>query len=199
MTMRLTLPEPESDDLPADQVLATILAGALEPATRRLLLAAAAGDVRLLRALVLTGLAVGDLTNTDAGWNWSAATSRIGRLADAVDARAARASGEQLAALRTLTAPWSRPHAIADDALGERPLATGDGAVKLTVREQQILSLLASGLTAVAIGRRLRLSPRTVAKHQERIYRKFGTSDRLTTVLRAQRLGLLPVFAAEGE
>jgi len=197
--MRLTLPEPESDDLAADQVLATFLAGALEPATRRLLLTAAAGDARLLRALVLTGLAVGDLTNTDAGWNWSATTSRIGRLADAVDARAARLSAEQLTALRTLTGPWSRPHAIADDALGGRLLSTSDGAVKLTVREQQILSLLAGGLTAVAIGRRLRLSPRTVAKHQERIYRKFGTSDRLTTVLRAQRLGLLPVFAAEGE
>jgi ATP/maltotriose-dependent transcriptional regulator MalT len=31
-----------------------------------------------------------------------------------------------------------------------------------------------------------------VNKHLERLYRKLGTSDRLTTVLRAQALGLLP-------
>jgi DNA-binding NarL/FixJ family response regulator len=61
----------------------------------------------------------------------------------------------------------------------------------LTRRERQILVLLGEGLTARSIGRRLELSPRTVAKYQQRIYRKFGTSDRLTTVLRAQRLGLL--------
>jgi DNA-binding NarL/FixJ family response regulator len=64
--------------------------------------------------------------------------------------------------------------------------------LNVTRREQQILVLLSGGLTARAIGHRLGLSPRTVAKYQQRIYRKFGTCDRLTTVLRAQRLGLLP-------
>jgi DNA-binding NarL/FixJ family response regulator len=63
--------------------------------------------------------------------------------------------------------------------------------LNLTRREQEILVVLSEGLTAQAIARRLGLSPRTVAKYQQRIYRKFGTSDRLTTVLRAQRLGLL--------
>lgn len=75
-----------------------------------------------------------------------------------------------------------------------RPAAPG-ADFDLTRREQQILVLLSEGLTAQAIGRRLDLSPRTVAKYQQRIYRKFGTSDRLTTVLRAQRLGLLVAAA----
>ncbi|WP_367658021.1 response regulator transcription factor [Streptomyces sp. TG1A-8] len=52
--------------------------------------------------------------------------------------------------------------------------------------------LLADALTADSIGRRLGISTRTVHKHVENLYRKLGTRDRVGTVLRAQRLGLLP-------
>jgi len=45
---------------------------------------------------------------------------------------------------------------------------------------------------AAAIARRLAISPRTVTKHLENLYRKLGTCDRLTTVLTAQRLNLVP-------
>jgi len=33
---------------------------------------------------------------------------------------------------------------------------------------------------------------RTVHKHVESLYRKLGTRDRVSTVLRAQEIGLLP-------
>ncbi|WP_030379132.1 MULTISPECIES: helix-turn-helix transcriptional regulator [unclassified Streptomyces] len=66
---------------------------------------------------------------------------------------------------------------------------------RLTPREVTVLLLLAEALTADAIGRRLGISPRTVHKHVENLYRKLGTRDRVDTVLRAQRLGLLPVPA----
>ncbi|MER6737901.1 LuxR C-terminal-related transcriptional regulator [Streptomyces puniciscabiei] len=62
----------------------------------------------------------------------------------------------------------------------------------LTPRESAVLLLLTDALTADAIGRRLGISVRTVHKHVENIYRKLGTRDRLGTVLRAQRLGLVP-------
>ena len=62
---------------------------------------------------------------------------------------------------------------------------------RLTPRELIVLSLLADGLTAAAISQRLGISPHTVTKHQEHLYRKLGVSDRLTAVLRGQRLGLL--------
>lgn len=62
---------------------------------------------------------------------------------------------------------------------------------ELSGRELTVLNLLPTGLTTAAIARRLSISPRTVDKHLENIYRKLGTSDRLTTVLRAQRLQLL--------
>lgn len=64
--------------------------------------------------------------------------------------------------------------------------------LKITPRELVILAALADGLTASAIARRLNISARTVTKHQENLYRKLGTTDRLTTVLRAQYFGLLP-------
>ncbi|WP_407661348.1 LuxR C-terminal-related transcriptional regulator [Frankia nepalensis] len=53
-------------------------------------------------------------------------------------------------------------------------------------------------MTAGATARRLAISERTVGKHLERLYRKLGVTDRLTAVLRAQRLGLLPPPAPGG-
>lgn len=66
----------------------------------------------------------------------------------------------------------------------------------LTPRELSVLLLLTDALTAAAIGRRLGISDRTVHKHVENIYRKLGTRDRISTVLRAQRLGLVPTPSA---
>ncbi|MEU4211539.1 helix-turn-helix transcriptional regulator [Streptomyces sp. NPDC026206] len=62
----------------------------------------------------------------------------------------------------------------------------------LTPREVDVLALLADALTAAAISRRLGISVRTVQKHTENIYRKLGTRDRVTTVLRAQACRIIP-------
>jgi len=72
------------------------------------------------------------------------------------------------------------------------PLAAADG-IGLTARELEVLQLVAVGLTSQAAGRRLRISPRTVDKHRESIYRKLGRHDRLSAVQRAQELGILPL------
>ena len=65
-------------------------------------------------------------------------------------------------------------------------------APALTPRERLVLDLLARGSTAEGIAARLAISPRTVHKHQENLYRKLGACDRLSAVLAAQRVGLLP-------
>jgi DNA-binding NarL/FixJ family response regulator len=65
-------------------------------------------------------------------------------------------------------------------------------AAPITDRERAVLDLMADGLIAAAIARRLDISPRTVSKHIESIYRKLGTHDRTTTVLRGQAMGFLP-------
>ena len=65
------------------------------------------------------------------------------------------------------------------------------GEVALTPRETAVLTGIADGLTAEAVGRRLAISPRTVHKHLERAYTKLGVGDRVSAVLRAGRLGIL--------
>lgn len=72
---------------------------------------------------------------------------------------------------------------------GQAPDADTPG---LSPRERVVLTLLAEGRTAEAMARRLGISPRTVHKHQEHLYRKLGAVDRLSAVLAAQRRGLLP-------
>ncbi|MFH0521404.1 response regulator transcription factor [Streptomyces sp. M41] len=63
----------------------------------------------------------------------------------------------------------------------------------ITPRELTVLGLLAEGLTAAATARRLNISVHTVTKHRENLYRKLGCNDRITTVLMAQELGLVPL------
>jgi DNA-binding CsgD family transcriptional regulator len=54
----------------------------------------------------------------------------------------------------------------------------------LTEREIQILRLVADGRTNASIAHALEVSPRTVAKHLEHIYRKFSVSSRAAAVSR---------------
>jgi DNA-binding CsgD family transcriptional regulator len=67
------------------------------------------------------------------------------------------------------------------------------GGPTLTPRERLVLDMLAAGSTAEGIAARLAISPRTVHKHQENLYRKLGACDRLSAVLSAQQLGLVPI------
>jgi DNA-binding CsgD family transcriptional regulator len=61
----------------------------------------------------------------------------------------------------------------------------------LTAREHLILHLLDDGLSAQGIAGRLVLSPRTVHKHIERIYRKLDAHDRVTALATARERGIL--------
>jgi DNA-binding NarL/FixJ family response regulator len=59
----------------------------------------------------------------------------------------------------------------------------GDGSSdQLTAREQQVLDLVAEGLTNAQIAERLFLSPRTVTVHVSAILRKLGASTRTEAV-----------------
>jgi DNA-binding CsgD family transcriptional regulator len=55
----------------------------------------------------------------------------------------------------------------------------------LTGREAEILRLVAAGRTNTAIARTLEVSPRTIAKHLEHIYRKLGVTSRAAAVSRS--------------
>jgi two-component system, NarL family, nitrate/nitrite response regulator NarL len=61
----------------------------------------------------------------------------------------------------------------------------------LSERERQVLEMIAEGLLAPEIGRRLYLSPATVKSHLQSLYDKLGVSDRAAAVAEAMRRGLL--------
>jgi DNA-binding NarL/FixJ family response regulator len=71
---------------------------------------------------------------------------------------------------------------------GEDALAEG---AALTRREQEVLRLMAEGLSQIAIASQLYISPNTVATHIQRILSKLDVHSRAGAVARAYRLGLV--------
>lgn len=57
-----------------------------------------------------------------------------------------------------------------------------EGHADLTPREMRTLELVAKGYTNTAIAHTLDISPRTVAKHLEHIYRKLGVQNRAAAI-----------------
>jgi len=61
----------------------------------------------------------------------------------------------------------------------------------LSEREQEVLSLIATGSTNKEIAEHLHLSPHTVKEHTSAIYRKLGVRNRAEATRQAQRLKIL--------
>jgi DNA-binding NarL/FixJ family response regulator len=64
-------------------------------------------------------------------------------------------------------------------------------AVALTPREQEVLTLLAEGVTTDDIASRLYLSRNTIRNHVQRVLSKLGAHSRLEAVVIASRDGLI--------
>lgn len=64
-------------------------------------------------------------------------------------------------------------------------------AAALTVRERDVLRLLADGLSNREIADRLVVSPETVKSHLASVFNKLGTGSRVRAALIAERVGLL--------
>jgi predicted ATPase/DNA-binding CsgD family transcriptional regulator len=77
--------------------------------------------------------------------------------------------------------------------LDREPLARRTSAVEspLSSREQEILQLVAEGMTSRQIGQKLFLSPRTVDHHLTSIFNKLGVGSRAKAVALATQRGLL--------
>ena len=72
--------------------------------------------------------------------------------------------------------------------VGRAPAAARNG---LTPREQEVLTLLADGLSQAAIAGVLVIAPKTVATHIERILEKLGVHSRAEAVAAAYRHALV--------
>jgi len=84
----------------------------------------------------------------------------------------------------------SRVITIAGDvSLGASGESRTRSVLALSRREKEVLSLLAQGLSNVAIGKKLFISPVTVKVHVRHIFEKLGVRSRAEAALRAGQLG----------
>jgi DNA-binding CsgD family transcriptional regulator len=60
-------------------------------------------------------------------------------------------------------------------------------AAVLTPREEEVLTLVARGLTNVEVASELEIAPRTVGKHLEHVYEKLAARTRTGAVARWQK------------
>ena len=70
-------------------------------------------------------------------------------------------------------------------------LRGGDASTKLTPREHEVLKLIAKGLSAPDVGKRLYIETSTVKSHLQNTYGKLGVSERAAAVAEGMRRGLL--------
>lgn len=70
---------------------------------------------------------------------------------------------------------------------------------ELSMREKDVLQLIAKGYTNHEIAQRLFISPHTVKNHVSRIYQKIGIDDRTKVALWAVRAGVVSLDAGDDE
>lgn len=98
--------------------------------------------------------------------------------------RAVRAAAAGETILGAAAAQHLAHHLAAPPAPAERRV------LGLTDREQEILELIAAGLTNAAITQRLGLSPKTVRNYTSAIFGKLGVETRADAIARARAEGL---------
>jgi DNA-binding NarL/FixJ family response regulator len=71
------------------------------------------------------------------------------------------------------------------------PLASPGRSLRLTVREREVLHLLAGGTSTAAIGQRLQIARNTARAHVQRVIEKLGAHSKLEAVAVARRTGII--------
>ncbi|MHB8659826.1 MAG: response regulator [Solirubrobacteraceae bacterium] len=83
------------------------------------------------------------------------------------------------------------PPGLHSGLVGEIHARGATDAPSLTIREREVLALVAAGDSAPEIARRLHLSTGTVKTHLQHLYEKLKVNDRAAAVAEAMRRGLL--------
>jgi DNA-binding NarL/FixJ family response regulator len=86
---------------------------------------------------------------------------------------------------------WAIEYALEQEATPEPAATPQTHPAGLSVREVDVLRLVAAGLTNAEVAERLFLSPRTVDWHLSSIYRKLGLHSRAEATRFAAEHGLL--------
>ena len=103
---------------------------------------------------------------------------------DVVSAVRLAASGE------SVLSPELATSMLADVKKGGRGAGNGDAPV-ISAREEEVLQLVADGLSLPEVAAALYISVKTVKNHLASIYAKLDARDRTQAVLRAVRMGII--------
>jgi DNA-binding CsgD family transcriptional regulator/tetratricopeptide (TPR) repeat protein len=136
----------------------------------------------------------GDWPGAAAAWDrlgrrYDAALARLGS-SDEAGLRHALAAFDELDARSSAAMARRRMKELGVKAIprGPRP-ATRAAPARLTAREQEVLALLAEGLSDREISRRLFISERTVHHHVSAVLAKIGVSSRTAAARESARMG----------
>jgi two-component system, NarL family, nitrate/nitrite response regulator NarL len=83
------------------------------------------------------------------------------------------------------------PPSLAGSVVDEIRLRSTDRPPHLSPREQEVLKMIAEGMSVPAIAGQLHLAPTTIKTHVGTLYEKLGVSDRAAAVAEAMRRKLL--------
>ena len=104
-------------------------------------------------------------------------------ITDVVSAVTLAASGE------SVLSPHLAMSMLAD--VKKTPIDPGNGHAPVSAREEQVLQLVADGLSLPEVAAELFISVKTVKNHLASIYAKLDARDRTQAVLRAVRMGII--------
>jgi DNA-binding NarL/FixJ family response regulator len=104
-------------------------------------------------------------------------------IADVVSAVRLAASGE------SVLSPDLAMSMLAD--VKKTPIDPGNGHAPVSAREEQVLQLVADGMSLPEVAAELYISVKTVKNHLASIYAKLDARDRTQAVLRAVRMGII--------
>ncbi|MGI8984284.1 MAG: response regulator [Acidimicrobiales bacterium] len=104
-------------------------------------------------------------------------------ITDVVSAVRLAASGE------SVLSPDLAMSMLAD--VKKAPIDPGNGHSPVSAREEQVLQLVADGLSLPEVAAELYISVKTVKNHLASIYAKLDARDRTQAVLRAVRMGII--------
>jgi two-component system nitrate/nitrite response regulator NarL len=97
----------------------------------------------------------------------------------------------RLAILKVASGVRSLGTGVSDPLIESIQVRAERQTLELTQREHEVLSLAVQGLTVVAMGKAMHLSPATIKVHLSTLYAKLGVGDRASAVAEAIRRGLI--------
>jgi two-component system, NarL family, response regulator DegU len=114
-------------------------------------------------------------------------------MSEVVDAVKMAASGDTTLSVELANSMLTEVHRLASHPPAAPSADHGGGDGVITKREEEVLQLIAEGLSTPEVAARLYISVKTVKNHLASIYEKLDSRDRTQAVVRAVKMGIIRI------